>query len=207
MKIQEILYNELSNDESVKEQMIEITENNHTQKVKKQRVVSKQKEVPNDDADEVDDTPITAQQVLEYLESRGMQKTPVNYDCAKKFLMENRQANKVKKVEWVEEIEEYEEEEIVSEKAFVNHLDSFTEDDLKTLLDICVLRKLNELTGPFEYVVKNLDASDAETLNKEIAIYAEQGYQVKNMTNIGDGRLSVLFEKPKKRERLDFLEG
>ena len=38
MKIQEILYNELSNDESVKEQMIEITENNHTQKVKKQRV-------------------------------------------------------------------------------------------------------------------------------------------------------------------------
>ena len=110
MKIQEILYNELSNDESVKEQMIEITENNHTQKVKKQRVVSKQKEVPNDESDEVDDTPITAQQVLEYLESRGMQKTPVNYDCAKKFLMENRQANKVKKVEWVEEIEEYDED-------------------------------------------------------------------------------------------------
>ena len=73
MKIQEILYNELSNDESVKEQMIEITESNHTQKVKKQRVVSKQKEVPDDGSNEVDDTPITAQQVLEYLEARGMQ--------------------------------------------------------------------------------------------------------------------------------------
>ena len=205
MKIQEILYNELSNDESVKEQMIEITENNHTQKVKKQRVVSKQKEVPNDDSDEVDDTPITAQQVLEYLESRGMQKTPVNYDCAKKFLMENRQANKVKKIEWVEEIEEYEEEEVVSEKTFVNHLDSFTEADLKTLLDICVLRKLNELTGPFEYVVINADAKDAKLLNDEITKYSEQGYQVKSMTPNADGKLTILFEKPKKREKLDFL--
>lgn len=205
MKIQEILYNELSNDESVKEQMIEITENNHTQKVKKQRVVSKQKEVPNDEAEEVDDTPITAQQVLEYLESRGMQKTPVNYDCAKKFLMENRQANKVKKVEWVEEIEEYEEEEVVSEKAFVNHLDSFTLDDLKILLDVCVLRKLNEITGPFEYVVKNVDASDADALNAEITKYADEGYQVKNMSNNGSGEMTILFEKPKKREKLDFL--
>ena len=205
MKIQEILYNELSNDESVKEQMIEITENNHTQKVKKQRVVSKQKEVPNDESDEVDDTPITAQQVLEYLESRGMQKTPVNYDCAKKFLMENRQANKVKKVEWVEEIEEYEEEEVVSEKAFINHLDSFTEDDLKTLLDVCVLRKLNELTGPFEYEVVNVDASDATALSKQINTYAEQGYHVKNMTGNGAGKMTILFEKPKKREKFDFL--
>ena len=198
MKIQEILYNELSNDESVKEQMIEITENNHTQKVKKQRVVSKQKEVPNDDADEVDDTPITAQQVLEYLESRGMQKTPVNYDCAKKFLMENRQANKVKKVEWVEEIEAYEEEEVVSEKAFVNHLDSFTEDDLKTLLDVCVLRKLNELTGPFEYAVINADAKDAKALNDEITSYAEKGYHVKSMAPNAAGQMT-------KREILDFL--
>lgn len=205
MKIQEILYNELSNDESVKEQMIEITENNHTQKVKKQRVVSKQKEVPTEDGDEVDNTPISAQEVLDYLESRGMQKTPVNYDCAKKFLMENRQANKVKKVEWVEEIEEYEEEEVVSEKAFVNHLDSFTEDDMKTLLDICILRKLNEITGPFEYVVKNLNTKDAEALNKEITSYADMGYQVKNMTSNGDGEVTVLFEKPKKREKLDFL--
>ena len=205
MKIQEILYNELSNDESVKEQMIEITENNHTQKVKKQRVVSKQKEVPTEDSDEVDNTPISAQEVLDYLESRGMQKTPVNYDCAKKFLMENRQANKVKKVEWVEEIEEYEEEEVVSEKAFVNHLDSFTEDDMKTLLDICILRKLNELTGPFEYVVKNLNTKDAEALNKEITSYADMGYQVKNMTSNGAGEVTVLFEKPKKREKLDFL--
>ena len=205
MKIQEILYNELSNDESVKEQMIEITESNHTQKVKKQRVVSKQKEVPDDGSDEADDTPITAQQVLEYLEARGMQKTPVNYDCAKKFLMENRQANKVKKVEWVEEIEEYEEEEVVSEKAFVNHLDSFTEDDMKTLLDICVLRKLNELTGPFEYKVIIVDGSDAETLNKEITKYADDGYHVKNMTENSSGKMTILFEKPKKREKLDFL--
>lgn len=205
MKIQEILYNELSNDESVKEQMIEITESNHTQKVKKQRVVSKQKEVPNDEVEEADNTPITAQQVLEYLEARGMQKTPVNYDCAKKFLMENRQANKVKKVEWVEEIEEYEEEEVVSEKAFVNHLDSFTEEDLKTLLDVCVLRKLNELTGPFEYQVIILDGSDAEVLNQEIAKYADNGYHVKNMTENGSGKMTILFEKPKKREKLDFL--
>lgn len=205
MKIQEILYNELSNEESVKEQMIEITENNHTQKVKKQRVVSKQKEVPSEETDEVDDAPITAQQVLEYLESRGMQKTPVNYDCAKKFLMENRQASKVKKVEWVEEIEEYEEEEVVSEKAFVNHLDSFTEEDLKTLLDICVLRKLNELAGPFEYVVSNIDATDEKALNTEITKYADQGYHVKSMTGNGAGQMTILFEKPKKREQLDFL--
>lgn len=205
MKIQEILYNELSNDESVKEQMIEITENNHTQKVKKQRVVSKQKEVPDDDPDAVDNTPITAQQVLEYLESRGMQKTPVNYDCAKKFLMENRQANKVKKVEWVEEIEEYEEEEVVSEKTFVNHLDSFTEEDLKTLLDVCVLRKLNELTGPFEYAVINADAKDAKALNDEITTYAEQGYHIKSMAPNALGQMTIVFEKPKKRETLDFL--
>ena len=205
MKIQEILYNELSNDESVKEQMIEITENNHTQKVKKQRVVSKQKEVPTEDGDEVDNTPISAQEVLDYLESRGMQKTPVNYDCAKKFLMENRQANKVKKVEWVEEIEEYEEEEVVSEKAFVNHLDSFSVDDLKTLLDVCVLRKLNELTGPFEYAVVNVDATDAAAVSGEINSYAENGYSVKSMAPNALGQLTVLFEKPKKRERLDFL--
>ena len=205
MKIQEILYNELSNDESVKEQMIEITENNHTQKVKKQRVVSKQKEVPSDETDEVDDTPVTAQQVLEYLESRGMQKTPVNYDCAKKFLMENKQASKIKKVEWVEEIEEYEEEEVVSEKAFVNHLDSFTEADLKTLLDVCVLRKLNELTGPFEYVVSVVEEMDAKALNAEITGYAEQGYHVKSMTNNDAGQMTILFERPKKREKLDFL--
>ena len=204
MKIQEILYNELSNDESVKEQMIEITENNHTQKVKKQRIVSKQKEIPADETEQADDTPITAQQVLEYLETRGMQKTPVNYDCAKKFLMENRQAGKVKKVEWVEEVEEYEEEEVVSEKTFVNHLDSFTEEDLKTLLDICVLRKLNELAGPFEYAVVNVDSSDAKALSDEINNYADKGYRVKNMTENGTGKMTILFEKPKKRERLDF---
>ena len=204
MKIQEILYNELSNDESVKEQMIEITENNHTQKVKKQRIVSKQKEIPADETEQADDTPITAQQVLEYLETRGMQKTPVNYDCAKKFLMENRQAGKVKKVEWVEEVEEYEEEEVVSEKTFVNHLDSFTEEDLKTLLDICVLRKLNELAGPFEYAVVNVDSSDAKALSDEINSYADKGYRVKNITENGTGKMTILFEKPKKRERLDF---
>lgn len=204
MKIQEILYNELSNDESVKAQMIEITENNHTQKVKKQRVVNKQKEIPTDENDAVDETPITAQQVLEYLESRGMQKTPVNYDCAKKFLMENRQANKVKKVEWVEEIEEYEEEEVVSEKTFVNHLDSFTEEDMKTLLDICVLRKLNELTGPFEYAACTVDANDAEDMATQLNTYAGEGYQVKSTTNLGEGKLSILLQRPKKREILDF---
>lgn len=204
MKIQEILYNELSNDESVKAQMIEITENNHTQKVKKQRVVNKQKEIPADENDATDETPITAQQVLEYLESRGMQKTPVNYDCAKKFLMENRQANKVKKVEWVEEIEEYEEEEVVSEKTFVNHLDSFTEEDMKTLLDICVLRKLNELTGPFEYVACTVDANDAEDMATQLNTYAGEGYQVKSTTNLGEGKLSILLQRPKKREILDF---
>lgn len=206
MKIQEILYNELSNEESVKEQMIEITENNHTQKVKKQRVVSKQKEIPTeDDADDVEETPITAQMVLDYLESRGMQKTPVNYDCAKKFLMENRQANKVKKVEWVEEIEEYEEEEVVSEKAFVNHLDSFTEEDMKTLLNICVLRKLNEIVGPFDYVVKNVDASDEDAINQEIATYTSEGYHIKSMSGNGLGQMTILFEKQRKRETLDFL--
>lgn len=204
MKIQEILYNELSNDESVKAQMIEITENNHTQKVKKQRVVNKQKEIPADENDAADETPITAQQVLEYLESRGMQKTPVNYDCAKKFLMENRQANKVKKVEWVEEIEEYEEEEVVSEKTFVNHLDSFTEEDMKTLLDICVLRKLNELTGPFEYTACIVDASDAEDMATQLNTYAGEGYQVKSTTSLGDGKLSILLQRPRKREVLDF---
>ncbi len=204
MKIQEILYNELSNDESVKAQMIEITENNHTQKVKKQRVVNKQKEIPADENDAADETPITAQQVLEYLESRGMQKTPVNYDCAKKFLMENRQANKVKKVEWVEEIEEYEEEEVVSEKTFVNHLDSFTEEDMKTLLDICVLRKLNELTGPFEYAACTVDANDAEDMATQLNTYAGEGYQVKSTTNLGEGKLSILLQRPKKREILDF---
>ncbi len=204
MKIQEILYNELSNDESVKAQMIEITENNHTQKVKKQRVVNKQKEIPADENDVADETPITAQQVLEYLESRGMQKTPVNYDCAKKFLMENRQANKVKKVEWVEEIEEYEEEEVVSEKTFVNHLDSFTEEDMKTLLDICVLRKLNELTGPFEYAACTVDANDAEDMATQLNTYAGEGYQVKSTTNLGEGKLSILLQRPKKREILDF---
>lgn len=204
MKIQEILYNELSNDESVKAQMIEITENNHTQKVKKQRVVNKQKEIPAEEEDSADDTPITAQQVLEYLESRGMQKTPVNYDCAKKFLMENRQANKVKKVEWVEEIEEYEEEEVVSEKTFINHLDTFTEEDLKTLLDVCVLRKLNELTGPFEYAACTLDANDTEDMATQLNTYAGEGYQVKSTTNLGDGKLSILLQRPKKREILDF---
>ena len=204
MKIQEILYNELSNDESVKAQMIEITENNHTQKVKKQRVVNKHKEMPADENDVADETPITAQQVLEYLESRGMQKTPVNYDCAKKFLMENRQANKVKKVEWVEEIEEYEEEEVVSEKTFVNHLDSFTEEDMKTLLDICVLRKLNELTGPFEYAACTVDANDAEDMATQLNTYAGEGYQVKSTTNLGEGKLSILLQRPKKREILDF---
>ena len=204
MKIQEILYNELSNDESIKAQMIEITENNHTQKVKKQRVVSKQKEIPDDETDEAEETPITAQMVLEYLESRGMQKTPVNYDCAKKFLMENRKANKVKKVEWVEEIEEYEEEEVVSEKAFVNHLDSFTEEDLKTLLSVCVLRKLNELTGPFEYAACIVDANDTDDMATQINTYASDGYQVKSTTSLGDGKLSILLQRPKKREILDF---
>ena len=202
MKIQEILYNELSNDESVKEQMIEITESNHTQKVKKQRVVSKQKEVPDDGNDEVDDTPITAQQVLEYLEARGMQKTPVNYDCAKKFLMENRQANKVKKVEWVEEIEEYEEEEVVSEKAFVNHLDSFSVDDLKTLLDVCVLRKLNELTGPFEYAVVNVDATDAA---KELI---KKGYMTGTVLQDGTAMADVLYKISDNISKgLDFIDG
>ena len=99
----------------------------------------------------------------------------------------------------------YEEEEVVSEKAFVNHLDSFTEADMKTLLDICVLRKLNELTGPFEYKVIIVDGSDAEALNTEITKYADAGYHVKNMTENGSGKMTILFEKPKKREKLDFL--
>ncbi len=206
MKVQEILYNELSNDESIKEQMIEITEKNMTRMVKKERVISKQKEVPDEAGDdEEDNTPISAQMVLEYLESRGMQKTPVNYDCAKKFLMENRKAAKGKKVEYVEEVEEYEEEETFTEKEFVNHLDSYTEDDMKTLLDICILRKLNELAGPFEYEVVIVDGSDAGALTKEINAYADKGYQVKSMTTQGASQLTILFEKPKKIEKLDFL--
>lgn len=204
MKIQEILYNELSNDESVKAEMIEITENNHTQKVKKQRVVSKQKEVPAEEDGEEEETPITAQMVLDYLEERGMQKTPVNYDCAKKFLIENRQASKVKKVEWVEEIEEYEEEEVVSEKAFINHLDSFTEEDMKTLLDICVLRKLNELAGPFEYISHTFEAGDDEEMTNQINTYALDGYQVKNVSNLGGGKVLIMFQRPRKRAVLDF---
>ena len=96
MKLQEILYNELSSDESVKEQLIEVIEKNVTRTVKKERIISKQKEQPEEPEEEPqEDTPITAQMVLDYLESRGMQKTPVNYDCAKKFLMENKQAAKV----------------------------------------------------------------------------------------------------------------
>lgn len=205
MKIQEILYNELSNEESVKEQLIEIVEKNYTTMVKKQRVISKEVEQPDDDDDDVvDDTPITAQMVLEYLESRGMQKTPVNYECAKKFLMENRRTPKPKKVEFIQEVEEYEEEQLVTEKEFVNHLDAFTEDDMKTMLDICLLRKLNELTGPFEYVVSMVDSSDADAMSKEITKYADQGYRVSNMTNQGDKSILILFERPKKLEKLDF---
>ena len=208
MKVQEILYNELSNEESVKEQLIEITEKSHTETVKKQRVISRQKEQPEEpQTEEVDNTPITAQMVLDYLESRGMQKTPVNYDCAKKFLMENRQADKVKKVEYIEEVEEYEEEETIIEKEFVNHLDSFTEADMKTMLDICILRKLNELTGLFEYVVRSMDGNNSEALNAEITSYAEQGYHVKSMTSQGQGQMTILFEKPKKMEKLDFSYG
>ena len=207
MKIQEILYNELSNEESVKEQLIQIVEKNYTTMVKKQRVISKEVEQPDDEDDEVaDDTPITAQMVLEYLESRGMQKTPVNYECAKKFLMENKRAPKPKKVEYIQEVEEYEEEQMVTEKEFVNHLDAFTEDDMKTMLDICLLRKLNELTGPFEYVVSVVDSSDAAAMSKEIAKYSGEGYRVSNMTNQGDKSMVILFERPKKIEKLDFSQ-
>ena len=70
MKIQEILYNELSNEESVKEQLIQIIEKNYTTMVKKQRVISKEVEQPDDEEDAVaDDTPITAQMVLEYFKA------------------------------------------------------------------------------------------------------------------------------------------
>lgn len=205
MKVQEILYNELSNEESVKEQLIEVIEKSHTETVKKQRIISKQKEQPEEpETEEAADTPITAQMVLDYLESRGMQKTPVNYDCAKKFLIENKQAAKIKKVEYIEEIEEYEEEETITEKEFVNHLDSFTEADMKTLLDICILRKLNELTGPFEYVVRNIDGTNSEAVNALITEYADKGYRVQNMSSQGSNQMTILFEKPKKIEKLDF---
>lgn len=207
MKIQEILYNELSNEESVKEQLIQIIEKNYTTMVKKQRVISKEVEQPDDEEDAVaDDTPITAQMVLEYLESRGMQKTPVNYECAKKFLMENKRVPKQKKVEYIQEVEEYEEEQLVTEKEFVNHLDAFTEDDMKTMLDICLLRKLNALTGPFEYVTSVIDASDAAAIGKEITKYADQGYRVNNMTNQDGKNMLILFERPKKIEKLDFSQ-
>lgn len=198
MNLQEILYKELNDNMLLKDELRELVEKNVTKVVK------------------VDvDNSISKDKVIEYLKDTGMQLTQKNYEMASRFLQ-----NKLKDADENGEIQM-----TFTEQEYVNHLGDFSVEEMNSLINVCILRRLQEIEEQlreeqyYEYDIRTVydvkGATNISVLSDLITQYAEKGYRVKNVfvNELGKNALSVggvgvnttsdqvviIFERPKRR--------
>lgn len=200
MNLKEILYNELSGNALLKSELEEVIEKEIT-KTYSTTINEERKPI------------VTKETVLDYLKTNGMVLSQDNFDYVQRYL-----ENKAQDCNQNGEIE------LKSrERVCINHLNEFSEDEMKTLLDICILRKLSEIekrvtcVQEYEYIVHSFeDVGGTTTISKLSDVingYAERGFRIKdvvvneigkNAVAIGGvginstvNELIVIFERPK----------
>ena len=146
MNLKEILYKEIDENKLLRDELGELVEKTITKTVSKEETV------------------VSREMVLDYLKSRGMQATQKNYEQANLYLQ-----SKIVSTGLDGEMEVS-----YTETEYINHLKEFSEDDMKTLIDICILRKLQEIDEKmpkeliYEYAVETIQdkggSTDVETL-------------------------------------------
>lgn len=198
MNLQEILFKEINDNMLLKNELRELVERNITKVVK----------VDADDA-------ISKERVIEYLKDTGMQLTQKNYEMASRFLQ-----NKLKDVDENGEIQM-----TFTEQEYINHLGDFSVDEMNSLINVCILRRLQKIEEElkeeqyYEYDIRTVydikGATNISVLSELITQYAEKGYRVKNVfvNELGKNALSVggvgvnttsdqvviIFERPKRK--------
>lgn len=132
------------------------------------------------------DVAVTDEEVFQYLRNNNYPITSDNCEMTKKHLMNtNVSITQIKETE-------------------VNHLDEFTEDDMKDLIDVCILKKLVNLDKKinsrqkikYEYKIytvrdKGNGSVDVDALSAIINRMASEGYRVKNVFTNELGKNSV----------------
>lgn len=188
MNLRDILYKELSENGILEAELSEYVKKITTTTIKNE---NKEKTVTKD-------------AVLTYLKAQGMQPSQKNYEYAERCLQ-----NKLNTMEEGAELELS-----FAEQEYINHLNEFSDDDMKTLIDICLLKKLSELedrmigSHTYEYAVcsyENIKAAlDAYSLEDKINEYAKKGYRIKNSVSLSGmginsmgNQLVIIFERLK----------
>lgn len=165
MNLKDILYAELNENKILKDVLGELVEKQVVQTIK---------------GNGTEENPITKEMIIEYLRSSGMQLSQKNFEQASISLK-----NKLQSVNENGEIEIAH-----TEQEYINHLNEFSEEEMKTLIDICILRKLITIEErmketQYEYDVRTINdvggATNVEALSKMITQYAESGYRVKHI--------------------------
>ena len=133
---------------------------------------------------------VTKEDVIAYLNENNYPLTEDNYHFAKSYL-ENLDKPYVKVTE-----------------STVNHLDEFSEEDMKTMIDICILKKLNEIEKKlnkqerktqvkYEYEVREIrdrmGATNISALSTMLKEMSSRGFRVKQIfTNeLGKNEFSI----------------
>ena len=202
MNLKEILYNEINRSGLLKNELEEVIEKEITKTY-------------SATVDEESKTIITKETVLDYLKTNEMALSQDNFDYVKRYL-----ENKAQDSNQNGEIELK-----AKERECINHLNEFSEDEMKTLLEICILRRLSEIekrvTGvqEYEYVIHSFEDVGGTTavskFSDVINSYAERGFRIKNVVvnelgknavaiggvgiNSTVNELIVIFERPKMR--------
>ena len=165
MNLKDILDAELNENKILKDVLGELVEKQVVQTIK---------------GNGTEENPITKEMIIEYLRSSGMQLSQKNFEQASISLK-----NKLQSVNENGEIEIAH-----TEQEYINHLNEFSEEEMKTLIDICILRKLITIEErmketQYEYDVRTINdvggATNVEALSKMITQYAESGYRVKHI--------------------------
>ena len=129
---------------------------------------------------------VTDEKVFQYLRDNNYPITNDNFEMTKKHLM-----NTDVSITQIKETE-------------VNHLDEFTEDEMKVLLEVCILKKLINIdkkinshqNKKYEYKIctimdRGSGAVDLNALTETINKMASEGYRVKNVFTNELGKNSV----------------
>lgn len=200
MNLKEILYSEINGSGLLKNELEEVIEKEITKTY-------------SATVDEESKTIITKETVLDYLKTNEMALSQDNFDYVKRYL-----ENKAQDSNQNGEIELK-----AKERECINHLNEFSEDEMKTLLEICILRRLSEIekrvTGvqEYEYVIHSFEDVGGTTavskFSDVINSYAERGFRIKNVVvnelgknavaiggvgiNSTVNELIVIFERPK----------
>lgn len=200
MNLHEILYKELNENGILREELRELVEKTVTKTVKN-----------GEDGGGL----VSKDTVMDYMREKGMQPTQKNFEYAYRYL-----SGKLQNV-----AEDGMLQMTLREQEYINHLGEFSDEDMRALIDICILRELREIERrmsneqQYEYKVESLHDENGMTstweLSQLISKYAEQGYQLKNIfvNELGKNALAIggigvnttadqvviIFERPKIR--------